>query len=290
MKRSTLKLLILILWILVLGGMLVYILKNEEKQIKIDQINHQSTPTPNPSHTPQPTPTPTPLSFEEMSSLYGPCTKGSVLMYHHVENLDQAKAEGHAGLTVSDTAFRSHMEYLRDRGYTVSRMQELIDFFDSGTAIGYRVYLTFDDAYDDFYEYAYPVLKEFNYPATVFVPTGLIDNPGYLSWNQIQEMSASGLILFANHTWSHRNVGVSYDELDREITTAQTQLADHGTGNPKIFAYPYGFENSSAVNYFASNGFQLAFTTKSGTILCKGQRLFLPRIRVGSAPLSYYGF
>ena len=79
------------------------------------------------------------------------------------------------------------------------------------------------------------------------------------------------------------------EEMQKEISLADSQLADHGVNNPKIFAYPYGIDTSSAEQYLQSLGYSLSFTTNYGSILCKGQRLSLPRIRIGNAPLSAYG-
>ena len=82
----------------------------------------------------------------------------------------------------------------------------------------------------------------------MFVPTGLVNNPGYLTWDQI--LSMNGSILFANHTWSHKNVEVSAATMQNEISTADTQLADHGLNNPKVFAYPYGLDTNAVRKLF----------------------------------------
>ncbi len=150
--------------------------------------------------------------------------------------------------------------------------------------------MTFDDAYGDFYVNAYPLLKDLGLKATVFTPTGLVQNNGYLTWNQISEMAGSGLIYFANHTWSHKSVGVAHDVVSKEIGTSDSQLSEKGLNPSKIFAYPYGNSSDFAVSFLSQLGYKAAFTTWPGSTLCKKQRLTLPRIRVGNAPLSAYGF
>jgi len=72
----------------------------------------------------------------------------------------------------------------------------------------------------------------------MFLATGLVNNSGYLDWGQIRNIASSGLVTFANHTWSHKNIGSAANLLENEIGTAQIQLEDHGVGKPKIFAYP----------------------------------------------------
>lgn len=241
-----------------------------------------------PAPTPSPTPTPRPLTFAEMNALYGPCVSLPTLMYHHIQTKEAAIADKQTGLTVYTDVFKSQMEYLKSKNYNVLTMNDLINFFDNGTPVPkHSVLLTFDDGYEDFYTDAYPVLRDLGFHATMFVPTGLVDNFDYMSWDQI--ISMNGLIFFANHTWSHKNVQVAR-VMQYEISTADQQLSDHGLNVPKVFAYPYGLDNVNSENYLNSLGYKLAFSTKPGITLCVKQRFDLPRLRIGNSPLSSYGF
>jgi peptidoglycan/xylan/chitin deacetylase (PgdA/CDA1 family) len=244
---------------------------------------------PTPTPTPSPSPTPKPLTFAEMNDLFGPCVHLPVLMYHHIQSQTAAKADKQTSLTVYTDIFQSQMQYLKSKGYNTVTMNDLVNFFDSGTEIpGKSILITFDDGYQDFYTDAYPILSGLGFKVTMFVPTGLLENSDYLTWDEISGMSGS--VLFANHTWSHKNVQVSADTMKTEISTADIQLNDRGLGSPKIFAYPFGLETSQAENYLSSLGYKAAFTTTSGSTLCKKQRFNLPRLRIGNAPLSNYGF
>ncbi len=230
------------------------------------------------------------LSFTDSTKQFGPCAVVPTLMYHHIQAADLAKAGGYTSLTVNPQFFSEQMQYLKDHQYTVIKMQDLVNFFNNGTALPKKpVLISFDDAYEDFDTVAVPVLNQFQYPATMFVPTGLIENPNYLTWSQMQSIAGSGRVLFANHTWSHRSMGASNPVIEKEITTADAQLHDHGYDSPKIFAYPYGTTSPYAISFLGSQGYQVAFTTKRGSILCKGQRLTLPRMRIGNAQLNLYG-
>lgn len=211
-------------------------------------------------------------------------------MYHHVQDLTAAEADGHKSLTVDPKIFREQMQYLKDRGFTVLPASALISFFDTGTPIPKKsVLLTFDDGYDDFGSDAAPILKDFGFPATLFVPTGLMQNPGYLTWSAILDISVSQPILMANHTWSHHNMGSNRTVIEKEITTADKQLAEKGLNSPKIFAYPFGIPSQYAEAFLNTQGYKLAFTTAYGTTQCAKQRFTLPRIRIGNAPLNRYG-
>lgn len=255
----------------------------------LEEIASHYTPTP--TNIPTATPTPKPLTFAEMNVLYGPCVHLPVLMYHHIQNQEAAKEKNQTNLTVTPEYLRSHLEYLKLKGYNTIYMSDLVNFFDQGTPIPPKsVLLTFDDGYDDFATNALPILREMGFMATVFIPTGLMDNPGYLSWATVADIAGAGDIMFSNHTWSHRNMGSNEDVIMREITTADTQLTERNLNSPKVFAYPYGLESTLAKNVMESLAYKLAFGTKSGGAQCKKQRFDLQRIRVGNTTLTSYGF
>ena len=239
------------------------------------------------------TPTKAPIkqmSFSEMNKIYGPCAKVPVLMYHHIQTAKEASVKRQTGLTVTPEDFRKNLEYLKSNNYTVVSLSDLVAFFDSGKDLPVKaVVITLDDAYEDNYSQMWPILKEFGFKATIFIPTGLIQNPDYLSWNQMKEMSSAGLIYFGNHTWSHHSSSGTSEVLEKEISLADTQLAEHGENQSKIFAYPYGNPSSGAKVVLQKLDYKIAFTTVHGSIQCKGKRYELPRIRVGGSNLKTYG-
>ncbi len=193
-------------------------------------------------------------------------------------------------LNVEPKFFQQQMQYLRDKHFTVVKMQDVVNFFNSGTPLPSKpVLLTFDDGYADFSTQAVPILNSFGYAATLFDATGLSENPGYLTWNQVKDASNTSRILIANHTWSHHSMNASNAVIEREVSTAENQLHERGLDNPKIFAYPYGSYNGYAKAYLAAQGFQMAFTTHPGKTLCSSQRMELPRVRIGNAQLNLYG-
>lgn len=243
--------------------------------------------TPTLSQTPTPTPT---LTTAQWNAKYGPCASLPILMYHHIQPEDIAKSKGQTGLTVTPTFLASQVDYLLQHNYHVIPIQNLVNFFNNGTSLPSKpIILTFDDGYQDFYDYAYPILKSKNVFGTLFVPTGLMENNDYLSWKEINDMNQSGVVYMGNHTWSHHSTIGSLDTISKEISTAEQQLNERGMDQQKIFAYPYGSDSAVAEKYLGSNGYQLAVTTKSGRMQCAKLRFSLPRIRVGNIQLSAYG-
>ncbi|MEP7167417.1 MAG: polysaccharide deacetylase family protein [Candidatus Woesebacteria bacterium] len=236
-----------------------------------------------------PPPLPTPVA-----TAYPPagwhCVKVPILMYHHVEPLALAASEGHAQLTVDSDIFSRQMQYLSDAGYHVIPLRTLSDFFDSKANLPPKaIVLTFDDGYSDFYTYAVPVLEAHGFKSDLFVPTGLMENPGYLSWSQIQSASMRGVSI-DHHTWSHANVAQNGEAFfHRELDIPSQQLIEHGYGPVTIFAYPYGTHNEKDKEELAKRGFTLAVTTLSGQMQCTEDRLALHRTRIGNQPLRSYG-
>lgn len=220
----------------------------------------------------------------------GFCNSVPVLMYHHIQPLDEAKKLGHAPLTVDSGWFDSQIKYLSDNKYQFITVGQLITSLQSGQTLNKSVAITIDDAYDDAYNYAYPILQKYGAKASLFVPTGLVQNPGYLTWDQISQMYKNNIILPYNHTWSHFSLPTGDLNKERtEITTAQTQLEEHLGLIPKIIAYPYGGYNAPSIKLLQELGYSAAFSTKPGTWQCTGNIFYLPRVRIGNAQLSAYG-
>ena len=269
--------------VVIIGAFLGF---NNKKPADHKKENFGLFPTPTITATPKPKP----VTVTDLNKKYGPCAKVPVLMFHHIETEAEAKLNHQTSLAVSPEYFAKDMEYLKIHGYTIITAKDLINFFDFGAVLPKKpVMITLDDAYRDNYVNAFPILKQYGFKATIFTPTGLVQNPDYLTWQQITEMSSSGLVYFANHTWSHHASSGTLAVQDKEISLADTQLSENGQNPDKVFAYPYGNPSVDAEKILSKYGYKLAFTTVSGNIQCKGRRLTLPRTRMGNAPLSHFG-
>ena len=302
-KKNKLNIIFPLLWVILilLAVILEYSIKTHGRKILSSgrAVRYEETKLPEtatvaisstmaPSPTTVLSPTPTAITVDGMNQNYGPCAKVNVLMYHHIQEEETAKKNGQTGLTVTPEFFRKHLQYLKDNDYSVITMAELKNFFNGGAALPKKpAMITIDDGYKDNYEKAYPILKEFGMKATIFTATGLLNNAGYMTWDDLNQMK--DLVYFANHTWSHHSSAGTKEKLTEEITMADKQLSEHGLNPNKIFAYPYGGAGKTAKEVLVSSGYEIAFTTVHGNILCKGKSLDLPRIRVGNASLKSYG-
>lgn len=253
---------------------------------------------PTPTATPSPTLTPTStVATESANADYKPapndyCLYVPIFMYHHIENYQEAQQEGHAQLTVADTWFDQQMQYLTTHGYTSIGLQQLIDDLYARQPVPAKSFVvTIDDGYVDWYTYAWPILKKYHVIGNLMVPSGLIGNPDYLSWDQLKEMASSNVIQVYNHTWSHASLGgATKDKIEFEMTTSQQQLQTE-LGKPiNIMAYPYGSFSPLAISILQQDHFIAALTTMPGQTECLSNVMELPRVRIGNAPMSSYGY
>ena len=115
------------------------------------------------------------------------------IMYHNISE--------NKGVNVE--TFTKQIENLKDMNtFKFEEMEKLNNKLPKNSVL-----ITFDDGYADNYTNAYPILKQYNLKATIFLNTAYIDvDPFYLNWEQIKEMYNSGLVDFQLHTHSHFSV------------------------------------------------------------------------------------
>jgi peptidoglycan/xylan/chitin deacetylase (PgdA/CDA1 family) len=235
------------------------------------------------------TPTPTPLHHQPQGDF---CLNVPIFMYHHTQPMNIAVSEGHGQLTVDSNTFDAHMSHLLSKGYTMVSTAEIVDAVLSHRQLPEKsIAITIDDGYKDNYEYAYQTAKKYNIKMDFMIPTGLIGNPGYMTWDDLKDMSQNPLVTIYNHTWSHTSMGaVDRVTIESEVTTAQKQLEENlGIKNP-IFVYPYGSYSPLAIEVLREKGFIAAVTTIQGTLQCKSTIMEMQRTRIGNTHLNFYGF
>ena len=174
------------------------------------------------------------------------------------------------------------MKYLKDNGYITTSLDTLYAALKKTTLLPEKVViLTFDDGYIDFYFNAYPILKKYGFSATIFIPTGLIGGPAYLSWTQIRDMHSSGLIVFGAHTTSHSHLpSLSRESALKELTESKNTLSDQLGVPINFLAYPYGSTNNKTINLTKEAGFIGAVGTWPDKIQSEGTIYNMPRLRV----------
>ena len=177
-------------------------------------------------------------------------------------------------MVVTPEAFAEQLAYLARNDYRVIRLADLIGFLEGKKPLPRRtVVITIDDGYASTYQYAYPLLKKYHFPATAFVYSDFATASDALNWDQMQEMVASGLIDIQPHSKTHANLifrlaGESEEQyverLDSEIMTPLTILRQRLQVPIISFAYPYGDANKYVVERLAQARYRLGLTVNPG--------------------------
>jgi len=184
-----------------------------------------------------------------------------VLMYHHIDDGGESSS-----LSVSCDNFKSQMRFLSSHGYNVISLREFIEAKTKKDSLPRNtVVITFDDGYEDNYSAAYPILKEYNLPATIFVIVDSIGQQGYLSYDQIKEMRSSRIIDVGSHTLRGDYLpGQSKKELKSQIGVSKKILESKLKERIDFFCYPVGGFSPQIQQIVRQYGYTAACATNRG--------------------------
>jgi biofilm PGA synthesis lipoprotein PgaB len=209
-----------------------------------------------------------------------------ILQYHHISEQTPAST------SVSPQRFEAHLEAIAASGYQVLDLTTVIGLLHSGESLPDKsVLISFDDSYSSIFEFAFPLLRQRDWPFVVFANTEPVDLGlrGFLSWDQLRRMTAAGAAI-ANHSVRHPHMvrrleGENEDEwrqrMSREILDAEQRIKQEIGINHRVFAYPYG-EYSAALQALLNELDFIGMGQQSGAA-SRDQLLALPRFAFGGA-------
>ncbi len=143
-----------------------------------------------------------------------------------------------------------------------------------------KILLTIDDAFQSFYEVAWPYLKKNKIPFILFVSTKPVGNNGYMTWQQINEVDKESFAVIGHHSHSHDYLIDESDEVFiKDMKTANLIFKKKIGYIPNLFSYPFG-EYSEFMRNYASKHFAYAFGQHSGVIDVNKERFRLPRFPI----------
>jgi len=202
----------------------------------------------------------------------------SILVYHNIG--PQAKGR----LTIGVKSFDEQMRYLKSQGIRVVSLKEFLEYASLQRQLPRKsVVLTFDDGYKAFLQYAYPILKELGFTATLFVYTDYIGaGRNALSWAELTKLGDEGLQIEA-HSKSHgdmrRASGESAEEYPKRIGAELNQPRELFLKNlghyPETLAYPFGRQDDAVVQRAKERGYVAAFTVRR-----QGNPAFVEPLRI----------
>ncbi len=191
---------------------------------------------------------------------------------------------------VSRRAFESQMRFLQDQGYQVISIDKFMEFLDFKDQIPQKsVVISIDDGWKSFFEVAYPVLKKYGYPATLFVQPDMIGNKGALSWQQLIYMSGEGLDVQCRMR-THRDLkrlqiknefNRYLTELDRELLESKAAIESKLGKTCRYLAYPDGPTNSLLIAFAKKHGFRAGFRSRGSA-----NPFFIGQYQIGRATVS----
>ena len=200
-----------------------------------------------------------------------------VLCYHNIEDKSAMKA-----LTITIAEFEKQLQAIKDEGFSVIGMQDFLAWRRSEKEIPAKsCIITIDDGWVSGYTNAWPLLKKFGYPFTLFIYVNYVGSGGKsLSWEQLAEMRDAGVDI-QSHTYSHSNLrspGSGVDRrtaelvrkdiaelgkdgwLKKEIAGSKEMLEKQLGIKVTALAYPFGIFTQEARKAVADAGYEAAFT------------------------------
>ena len=178
-------------------------------------------------------------------------------------------------MVVTPAQFEAQLQALAEPGMHVLRLADLPGFLAGREPLPPRsVVITVDDGHVSFYQHAFPLLQKYRLPATLFVHTGAVGSPEHMSWAQIQEVAASGLVSVQAHSQTHQNLAarapretdLAYRRrLEVEVQTSRKQIEQQLPGAAvNQFAYPYGDASPGLMDTLERNAFELGLSARAG--------------------------
>ncbi|WP_274648804.1 polysaccharide deacetylase family protein [Paenibacillus humicola] len=215
-----------------------------------------------------------------------------VLMYHEVE----PKPSDPSALPAEK--LERQLELMKANNFHWITMDQYRNFVLHGDPVpNNAVLMTFDDGYESFYQYAYPILRKYGVPATSFLIVGTVGNPRHpgvpkLNWDQVKEMSKHG-ISFYNHSYdSHlyeptdakgrhlipaltgriylkdkgrRETEKEYEQrVTADLEKANAVLERELGAQNHVLAFPYGAFSKPLLDICAKLGIDVTLTVKEG--------------------------
>ena len=217
-------------------------------------------------------------------------TRVAVLGYHNFSNTKPV-----SDMLLRTSEFCQQMQYIQDAGLTVITMQDFLDWMSGARCLPERcVLITIDDGWRSVYTDAFPVLKAYGYPFTLFLYTSYISGKGFsMTPEMIQEMLESGATV-GSHSATHLypSQWKRFDEASPEYAAQlQQELPDSVVqlkslfGNCSTYCYPGGYYTEPMLRALQEQGVSAAFTVLEKKVTSEENPLQVHRYMVfGSDP------
>jgi len=216
-------------------------------------------------------------------------------MYHSISNDNESNVHPYYRINTSPDAFAKHIKFLHENNYSLISLRDVKETLaQTNNSPDRHVVITFDDGYRDFYTEAFPVLQNYGYTATVFLPTGFINNKNnlkgksHLNWNEILELSNNG-ISFGSHTVNHPQLKLlKKEDIEFELRQSKKVIQDNLQKQVESFSYPFAFpeEDKEFTKHLKEilkkYGYKQGVSTRIGTTSKEDDIYFMKRKPINS--------
>src|SRR6184192_4907030 len=205
-----------------------------------------------------------------------------IFCYHRL--VDKVR---YPGTEITPATFEAQMKELKDRGITVISMQDLLAWKRGEKNIPPRcAVISFDDGWKSQYDVAWPIMKKFGYPFTMFIYTegvrgGSLGGGQAITWEQLADMRDNGIDIEA-HTATHQDLreghtvmviepggkrtkkkltGADYEKwVQNEVVGCKDLLEQRLGIKVNCFAVPFGNYNDHVKELARNAGYEAMFT------------------------------
>ena len=217
-----------------------------------------------------------------------------ILQYHHFSDTTPAST------SVTPAQFADQLEYLSHNGFTVMALRDVaLSLYHQLELPDKCVSLTVDDAYLSVYQNAYPLVRKYQWPLSIFVSSDHVadDSSLYMSWAQLREMQQHGVSI-ENHSKSHvhlirQQTGETEQQwlarIRHDILHSQQEITRQTGVTPQLFAWPYGEYNTALGNLLRELGLT-GFGQQSGPAWTDANFAALPRFPMADRFADLEGF
>ncbi len=206
-----------------------------------------------------------------------------ILLYHR---FGPAASDG---MTVTTTLFESHLKSLRDNGYQVIPLRELVDYYlgKGGAPPPRSVVITVDDGHISVYSDMFPLVRRYHSPVTLFIYPSAISNASYaMTWGQLRELKETGIFDLQSHTFWHPNfkkdkkrlTPVEYENLLKtQLRKSKEKVEKELNVRVDMLAWPFGIYDDDLIHQAKEAGYVATFTMERHAASTLDKVMALPR-------------
>lgn len=198
-------------------------------------------------------------------------------------------------MTVTTAEFTAQVKWLNDHNHPVVPLRDLIDFLHARRPTpppAGAVAITVDDGHKSVYEEMLPIIHQYQIPVTLFIYPSAISNASYaLTWEQLRELHATGLVDIQSHTYWHPHFAreqrtsspADYEKLVRMQLRKSKSVLESRLGIPvDMLAWPFGIHDPWLATEARKAGYLAAFTIERRHVHESEEMMALPRYLMAS--------